>query len=179
MKWLIKKHYNINETQDLEGNNVRTRGDFSHFESVMYTDEPAIPRGGNLEYEYMIVSGDDSDNPNVVTDENGNVSVTSSIGKEKEMLINAKYKEMYDLVIDGMYSTFGTHKTETATANAATWEAMVKRPNNYIDEDLGFNTVDDVVNYAESKLLAADGYGIYRIKLMENFRLERLNIINS
>jgi hypothetical protein len=172
-KWLVKKHYNI----DTDAEGIEYRGSFKEYEIVGYC-EPPLPRGTYTEFEYMLLDGPETDSPSVL-DESGRLSVVSSVGTDKEKLISGKYKEMYNAVLDGMLSTFGTSKTETATANAATWEAMLKRPANYIDIDLGFIDEDSVIAYATSKLNAADAYGIYRIKLMEQFKVDRQAILDN
>jgi len=164
MKWLVKKHFEVLTNEDGE----ESRGEFLNYEPVIYTDA-GMPRGTQLEFDYVLLEGPDTEEPQVEIDGDGHKTIVSGVGLEKEATIAGLYETMYDNVLEGMKSTFGTTRPETAAANAATWEAMIKRPANYIDADLGLLTVEDVTVYATSKLAAADAYGVYRLKLMAGF----------
>lgn len=95
--------------------------------------------------------------------------------KEASRLFENLEKEIYD----EMYKVFGTRQDQSAIAYAATWEAMIKRPSNYIDESLGFLTENDVTNFANAKIALADQYGIFRMKKIKQFELDRAGLNDS
>lgn len=92
---------------------------------------------------------------------------------KREQLENKK--RLYDVMVADiyaeMYRVFGTNSDASAQATASTWEAMQKRPANYIGT-MNFTTEAEIIAYAESKLLEADNYGKYRINRIEQYRQE-------
>lgn len=97
----------------------------------------------------------------------------------KNQQIKVKYDEMVKDIYDQMLIVFGTNNDVSASAFASTWEAMKKRPANYIDAELGFNNEADVIAYTDTKLALADGYGIFRMKRIAQFNAEKQAILNG
>lgn len=83
------------------------------------------------------------------------------------------YNEMENEVYDEMKKVFGTRNDASAQAFAATWEAMIKRPANYVDVELGFADEAAVNNFANIKLQAADTYGVWRMKRIAKFEADK------
>lgn len=98
---------------------------------------------------------------------------------EKEQLVSEKYNLMVQDVYEGMEAVFGTKNDVSAAAFAATWEAMLKRPNNYIDESMGFINEEAVVAYATEKLNASDAYGLLRLKRIAQYQAQKQAIENG
>lgn len=89
------------------------------------------------------------------------------------------YDEMVKDIYDEMEIVFGTRNDVSASAFAATYEAMIKRPASYIDAELGFNDEDAVLAYANSKLEASDAYGLYRLKRIGQYQAAKQAIENA
>lgn len=97
---------------------------------------------------------------------------------EKEKQIKVKYLEMVSDVYAEMGNVFGTKNDVSAQAFAATYEAMVKRPANYVGQ-LGLETEAAVLAYAEAKIAEADVYAVYRLNRIAQFQAEKDAILNS
>lgn len=120
--------------------------------------------------------------PSTITSvENGSVVFDSDLkkGVDDSKAINEKYNEMVKDVYDEMENVFGTRNDVSASAFAATYEAMLKRPENYIDALLGFSNEAEVTAYATSKIAASDGYGVFRLKRIAQYQAEKTAILGA
>lgn len=97
--------------------------------------------------------------------------------KEKQKKLSIAYDEMVKDVYDEMLKVFGTRNDSSASAYAATYEAMAKRPNNYVGA--GFADATAVINYANERIAAIDAYAVFRIKRIEQYRLKAAEIQNA
>lgn len=86
------------------------------------------------------------------------------------------YLKMVEDVYTAMELVFGTRNDMSASAFAATWEAMVKRPANYVDAALGFTDEASVLAYANAKITLADAYAVQRLKIIGKFQQDVLGI---
>lgn len=133
------------------------------------------PRGKDV----MFLSGDGLINPKFSLDNDGNPVLIEDSEKEKELQIQAAYDSMVSDIYTQMESVFGTKNDVSASAFAATWEAMKKRPANYVDNELGLADEAAVTAYADSKLADADAYGVYRLKRITQYHTEKEGIENA
>jgi len=97
----------------------------------------------------------------------------------KREKIKVIYDEMVKDVYDEMEKVFGTRNDVSVTAFAATYEAMLKRPENYIDNELGLNDASAVTAFAQSKISSSDAYGVYRLKRIAHYEAEKAAILNG
>jgi len=97
----------------------------------------------------------------------------------KEVLITEAYNSMVKDVYDEMENVFGTRNDVSASAFAATYEAMLKRPENYIDATLGFSSEAEVTTYAMSKISTSDAYGVFRLKRIAQYQAEKTAILGA
>jgi stalled ribosome rescue protein Dom34 len=171
MKYLVKVIYET-ITETVEG--VETTRDTNVVDSyvVKYiTNSNHKPRGGHyvfIESEVKLL------NPSVSTDVDGNLILVEGPATVKD-----KYDEMVTDVYAQMLSTFGTTNDISASAFAATYEAMKVRPANYVDTDLGLADEAAVIAYADTKLSAADAYGVYRLKRIAQYQAEKAVILGE
>lgn len=108
--------------------------------------------------------------------ENGFFKERSQEVKELELKERIKadlYSNMVEDIYNNMFNVFGTRNDVSAAAFASTWEAMLSRPANYVDSELGFNSEAEVTAYAQAKLNAADAYGIFRLKRIAQYEAEK------
>jgi hypothetical protein len=164
MKWLCKKVYEVIETET-EFGITEERGNLIKTKVVRANND--IPRGTKIDQEFFHVEGVETKHPKLIQDEEGNFSV---IEDDKPKRKKNKQKKMRKDVYAGMESTFGFDSDITVMAQSMTWEAMVKRPANYISAALGLNTEAEVAAYATSKLNSADAYAVYRLELMKSYQ---------
>jgi hypothetical protein len=99
------------------------------------------------------------------------------VGSEKPAMVTEAYNAMVTDVYDQMEVVFGTRNDASATAFAATFEAMLKRPESYVDETLGFVDAAAVTAYATAKIATSDAYGVYRMKRIAQFETEKAAIL--
>lgn len=137
---------------------------------VFQTDSRSLPRGTG----YRFIEGVDTKYPVIHTDENGELSVIEDI---KPKLIQAAYDEMVEDIYSEMLNVFGTRNDVSAAAFAATWEAMLNRPANYVDALLGLLDDASVIAYANSKLAASDVYGVFRLQRIGLFQSTKASIL--
>lgn len=95
-----------------------------------------------------------------------------------EAAVLSAYSSMIKDIYDEMYKVFSTRNDVSAQATASTYEAMAKRPANYVG--LG-GLVDEsaVKAYAETKIAEADAYAIFRLTRIAKFQSDREAILNS
>jgi hypothetical protein len=113
-----------------------------------------------------------------------NESVMASIESmdnslSKLPLIQETYDAMVKEVYDEMYNVFGTRNDASAAAFASTYEAMLKRPENYIDIGLGLFDAAAVTAYAAPRAASSDAYGVFRLKRIAQYQAEKAAIINQ
>lgn len=96
----------------------------------------------------------------------------------KESAIEQAYMGMVRDVYSEMEKVFGTRNDVSAQATASTYEAMEKRPSNYVGM-LGLNDEAAVVAYAVTKINEADTYAVFRLSRIAQFQAERTAIINQ
>ena len=178
MKWLVKKNYQVNEVTDETGNVTRSRGDLLGYD-IKHRTNSGIPRGSDISYEWLLLDGPETGFPKVSTEQVGEGVTESIIEDTAPQQIKEKYGEMLADVYAGMLATFGTTSDISATAYAATWEAMLSRPANYVDIDLGLVDEAAVLAYATAKLNEADAYGVSRLKRIAQFTAEKQAITND
>ena len=93
--------------------------------------------------------------------------------------ITIAYNAMVKDIYDEMEKVFGTRNDASASASAATWEAMIKRPDNYVDVELGLTNESNVLSHAHAKIQIADSYGVFRMKRISQFETEKQEILNA
>lgn len=135
------------------------------------TDAKHLPRGGEF---FFLETDKDLKNPTVSTDEDGELVLI-----EGAETIQDIYKKMVEDIYAEMFTVFGTSNDVSAAAFAATWEAMKKRPSNYVDNDLGLVDEDAVTAYADDKISASDAYAVYRLKRIAQYQAEKEAILNA
>lgn len=96
-----------------------------------------------------------------------------------ESNIELLYTNMVKDVYDSMELAFGTRNDMSVSASVATYEAMIKRPNKYIDVELGLADKASVEAYATAKLEAADTYAILRMKRIAKFQVDKDLLVNA
>ena len=146
------------------------------YQVLQITDSNALPRGGQhifLESDIVlsapIVSQDGEGNNILIEDP------VEELGRQVTVVYNSMVKDIYDQ----MLVVFGTRNDVSASAFAATYEAMLKRPANYVDIDLGFVDEAAVTAYANSKISASDAYGVFRMKRIAQFEAEKQTILGG
>lgn len=92
-----------------------------------------------------------------------------------EAAIKIEYDAMVKDIYDEMENVFGTRNDVSAQAFAATWEAMVKRPSNYVG-NLGLVDEQAVLDFANAKLALADAYAIFRLERINTYGINKANI---
>lgn len=97
------------------------------------------------------------------------VEKTEDKSDEEQVLYDAMVSDVYN----EMENVFGTRNDVSASAFAATWEAMIKRPENFVDPALGLNDESEVLAYANAKIAIADAYGVFRMKRIGQFESEK------
>lgn len=109
-------------------------------------------------------------------DENGFV-VDKTAEEQAAELKTIQEGQLYAAMVSEIYTemktVFGTDNDVSASAFAATWEAMIKRPANYVDAELGFADEAAVTAYANAKISAADAYGVFRMKRIAKFEADK------
>lgn len=103
------------------------------------------------------------------------IQESNDFSQEIEVLYNQMLNDIYDEV----ENVFGTRSDVTASANVSTYEAMIKRPGNFIDETLGLTTEQEVLNFANDKMSLIDSFGIFRLKRIKQFETERAALIGQ
>lgn len=136
------------------------------------TNSSSLPRGG----KFIFVEGVETNYPKLYTDSEGCMSI---IEDEQPKAIKAAYDSMVSDIYDEMENVFSTRNDVSASAFASTYEAMVKRPANYIDGDLGLADEAAVTTYAEAKLALADTYGVFRLKRIAQYEAEKAAILEG
>lgn len=96
----------------------------------------------------------------------------------KDVEISALYETMVSEIYAQMAVVFGTTNDVSAQATAATMEAMLSRPASFVGQ-LGLVDEAAVLAYANTQLAAMDGFALYRLNRIEQFRNDRDAIINS
>jgi hypothetical protein len=99
------------------------------------------------------------------------------IEADKEEQIEAAYNSMVKDVYDELENVFGTRNDVSAQATASTYEAMLKRPANYVTVG-GLADEAAVTAYATAKIAEADAYGVFRLNRMAQFEAEKNAILN-
>lgn len=118
-------------------------------------------------------------NPMVTTDESGKLVLIEDPAKELEAQVTERYNEMVSEIYAEMLVVFGTKNDISASAFAATWEAMKNRPQNYVDISLGFTNEIMVNAFADSKLLLSDNYAKFRLKRIAQYQEEKSVILGG
>ena len=99
---------------------------------------------------------------------------------EKKNKDDGDIQVSYFAMVDGIHNKkiefFGTKQETKIVADIVTWEAMLKRPQNFLDTDLGFAKQADVTDYATEKLNTADAYFLYRLQELNNFKTAKAAI---
>lgn len=96
--------------------------------------------------------------------------------KNKKESLQNLYADMVEDVYNEMENVFGTRNDASAQAFAATYEAMLKRPASYIDEELGLADEALVLAHAEVKIASSDAYGVFRLKRIAQYQIEKAAI---
>jgi len=149
-------------------------GEVVSYQVKQSTDAKHRPRGGG----YLFLETDlDLISPIVATDAKGGLILIEDPTKDLERQVTGKYQEMVADVYAQMLIVFGTKNDVSASAFAATWEAMKKRPTNYVDVDLGLVDEAAVTAFAGSKLSASDAYGVFRLKRIAQYQSEKSAIL--
>lgn len=126
-----------------------------------------------------------------------------AIQRQKEAQIAAAYVQMDSDVRVDMVNVFGTSSPESATAYEKTWALMLETPADWSSAGLtarfdrgeydsdgqgtmvaiqvgdALDTDAKIIAYAQACLDAVRAYGISRMQRIEQFRTERIAILNS
>jgi len=102
--------------------------------------------------------------------------VTRAAAEGKATQLETLYNDLIQDIYGQLFQVFGTTNDASAAAFVSTYEAMSKRPANYIDPELGLPDEASVTTYANEKLAAADAYGIYRLKRLNQYKIEKAAI---
>lgn len=102
----------------------------------------------------------------VVIDE---VLEAAKMAASKAIELQVLYDEMVADVYDKMEILFGTRNDVSAAATASTWEAMEKRPANYVNMTPQLTSEALVVAYATAQLNLADAYAKWRLGRLAQF----------
>jgi hypothetical protein len=140
------------------------------------TDANHLPRGGE---HFFMESPVELNNPIVSIDGEGKKTLIEDPIKELDRQVTEKYDLMLTDIYAEMYNVFDTESDISAMAFVATYEAMLKRPENYVDPELGFIDTTEVTTFANTKLQAADAYGVFRLKRRAQFTAEKAAILGS
>lgn len=100
-----------------------------------------------------------------------------SFQKQKFSKVSKLYSEMVKEVYDEMEKVFGTRNDVSAAATAATYEAMLKRPENYLAA--GFKDAAAVLAYANENIAHADAYAIFRLARIAKFNADKAAALNA
>lgn len=174
-KYLVKKIKEM-ETVTVDGRTVTQETGNVTYQVLMKTNGKHKPRGG----EFLFLESDVPMNAAVVsTDGEGKLILIEDPAKLLQAAVTVKYKEMVTDVYAEMATVFGTTNDVSASASAATFEAMKKRPANYVDVDLGLADEAAVTAYADSKLAASDAYGVFRMKRIGQYQAEKAVILGE
>lgn len=103
------------------------------------------------------------------------VAAKAAAGKAAQ--VQALYDEMVTDVYDKMEILFGTRNDVSAAATASTWEAMEKRPANYVGLNPQLNSVEAVSAYATAQLNAADNYAKWRLVRLAQFNAAKAAVL--
>ncbi len=111
---------------------------------------------------------------------------------DKQLLVAAAYDRMNNDIYGEMALVFGTTKSDSASAFFETWKLMVAAPTSFANEGLHadkevgtfhagdeLNTTQKITDYANARIADANGYSVYRMKRIEQFRAERVTILNG
>lgn len=109
--------------------------------------------------------------PRVVAD------IVKSATKTKTAQIQAAYELMNTEVLAQMAVVFGTTNTASASANKDTWQMMIDEPALYVPSK--FATVEEVVSFATAKMNVVKAYAVWREKRIDDFRIEKQNILEA
>lgn len=172
MRYLVEIIREMEILTDENGNDYESpTGNVSH-KVKFSTKARHTPRGG----EYIFLESETVlESPTVTTDEDGELVLIEG----PDALVKAKYDEMVADIYAEMVIVFGTSNDVSASAFAATWEAMQKRPANYVDVELNLPDEDAVLAYAEAQLGEADTYGIFRLKRIAQYQAEKAAILEG
>ena len=155
---------------------VNTVDDEVSYQVLHITTAKHKPRGGKF---IFLKSETKLNYPVVDTDENGKLFLKEDPAKEVEKLVTDEYQLMVEEIYTEMKNVFGTTNDVSASAFAATWEAMAKRPNKYIDPELGLTTKAEVEAYAFAKVEEADNYGKFRLKRIAKYKAKKAQILGG
>jgi hypothetical protein len=115
--------------------------------------------------------------------------ITEKVIATKTGQITEKHVELEVDVYAEMKNVFGTSNSESASAYHETWKMMVSSPSDYSGEGLtaslnttsfnqgdALNTDNAITNYANECISSANAYSIYRMKRIEQFKVEKHTI---
>lgn len=146
--------------------------------------QSAVSNFGNFEHHYgnekemNLVFSDDSNEAEVDAFLSGISNESLEGVRIKEEQVKVKYDEMVKDVYDEMLKVFGTSNDVSAQATASTYEAMAKRPANYVGQ-LGLVDEAAVLAYANVEIAKADTYAVFRLNRIAQFNSEKDAILNS
>lgn len=126
------------------------------------TGAPQVPGG-------MELMGPEEDYPEIVA------QLQST--KIKNLALSSLYNNMNSEVLAQMAAVFGTSNADSANANKQTWELMKAKPSLFVPSK--FATEVEVVSFAEAKISAVETYAVWREQRIDQFRLDKNNLLNS
>jgi hypothetical protein len=106
-------------------------------------------------------------------------NIEDKIKEEKNNRIKIEKDKVNKDVYDEMINIFNTPDKLNSIASFLTVEAMLKRPENFIDASIGFNDKASVLSYASEKIAEYDAYGLFRFKRISEFKTKKEDIINE
>lgn len=97
----------------------------------------------------------------------------------KEIQVKEAYDQMVKDIYDQLEVTFGTRNDVSAAAFANTYEAMLKRPANYVDAEIGLADEAAVTAFAQGKIAEGDAYALFRIKRIAQYEAAKTAIMGA
>ena len=101
----------------------------------------------------------------------------SDILPATDMMVSEAYDKLNTDVYTEMEKVFGTKSAESAIAFERTWTLMKENPSLFVCQELSLASDEAVTNYANSKLQEALLYSVYRMKRIQQFKIEKAVIL--
>lgn len=108
----------------------------------------------------------------------------------KQNQVTEAYNRMNSDILTEMTMVFGTTRTDSASAYNETWKLMASNPVLFTheglkaDKEVGafnpgdvLNTEQKIQDYANARIAEANAYAVYRMKRIEQFRVERATLL--
>lgn len=94
----------------------------------------------------------------------------------KDLSITNLWDDTVSEIYIQMRAVFGTGSDAAVIADVVTFEAMAKRPGNYVGVS-GLIDEAAVLAYAEGKLAEADAYAVFRLNKLAKFKSDKIKAL--